>query len=82
MLKQFSQCLEKFYTYFNEASCTCLMRSFVGKRWDVRLFLVQLMFCSTWIMFDNKKTDYVRLILISTSDMYKNRTLIVEQNIN
>ncbi len=26
-----------------------------GKRWDVRLFLVRLMFCSTWIMFDNKK---------------------------
>ncbi len=27
----------------------------VGKRWDVRLFLFRLMFCSTRIMFDNKK---------------------------
>jgi hypothetical protein len=26
-----------------------------GKRWDVQLFLVRLMFCSTRIMFDNKK---------------------------
>ncbi len=30
-------------------------RSYHGKRWDVQLFLVRLMFCSTWIMFDNKK---------------------------
>ncbi len=32
-----------------------LNRKCKGKRWDVQLFLVRLMFCSTLIMFDNKK---------------------------
>ncbi len=30
----------------------------IGKRWDVRLFLVRLMFCSTLIMFDNWRIGY------------------------
>ncbi len=29
-----------------------------GEPWDVQLFLVQLMFCSTLITFDNKKIGH------------------------
>jgi hypothetical protein len=33
----------------------CEATDILGRRWDVRLFLFRLTFCSTRIMFDNKK---------------------------
>jgi hypothetical protein len=44
-----------------------------GERWDVRLFLVRLMFCSALIMFNNKKFGLFSHFL---------STKKVEQNIN
>ncbi len=64
MLKQFSQCLEKFYTYFNEPSCTCLpvMRSVV----QTILYLSSLLFCfgNYYLIFDfpsfNRKLEHLK----------------------
>jgi hypothetical protein len=50
-----------------------LISNLEGKRWDVQLFFVRLMFCSTLIMFDKKDKLFLDTFLIHKK---LNKTLI------